>query len=163
MQSLYPDDRSKGVYEQLEAEWKNFVQLRNDASHRSLDSLEGEENLARYCDIAKKIVISISQYLHKSLLLKKYNAGKAAMLGKVTEVFKKNGAFIVALNKGVNLNVGDTVHVLCSNNCCKQVIVSIQKDNSTVSNVIATGDGYEVGLKCDDTSIKKESVLYACP
>lgn len=162
VKSLYPEDEGRNVYDQLESEWTNFVQLRNDASHSSLDNLESEDNLVRYCDVAKKLVISISQYLHKCLLLKKSEVGKATMLGGVTEVFKKSESFILLLNKGVRLKVGDTVHVLCSTNCREQSVVSIQVNGSSVKSVIADDDGYEVGLKCNEL-VRKKSKLYSCP
>ena len=159
VKSLYPDDKGKEAYEQLEAEWRNFIRLRNDASHTSLDDLEGEENLLRYCTIAKKLVIAISQYLHKCLLIKKAKVGKARSLGSVTEVFKRNGAFILLLSKGEALSVGDVVHILCRSSCFEKMILSIQIDGSNVNNVIAEDDCCEVGLQFDQP-IKKNSALY---
>ncbi len=155
--SLYTDDVL--IYEQLETELKNFVQLRNDAAHGVLDDLQGRDNLRRCCQLITHLVTAISSYLHKALLLKRSEAGKARRIGTVSEVFEKNGAFIALLANGTVLNKGGIIHLLGSNYCNSQEIQSLRINDIDVDHVTAENDDFEVGIKCE-LNAKRHAEIY---
>lgn len=147
------------IYEQLETELKNFVQLRNDAAHGVLDDLEGKDNLRRCCQLIKHLVIAISSYLHKALLLKRCEAGRAMRVGKITEVFPKNGAFIAQVVIGTTLKKGGVIHLVGSNYCDSEEICSLRINDTDFDHVIAPHGDFEVGVKCS-LNLKKNAEIY---
>jgi hypothetical protein len=159
IQSLYTENIS--IYEQLESELRDFIQLRNDASHGGLelDELVGEDNLQRYCHLIEKLVLALSSYLHKCLLLKQYDAGKAKKVGVVSEVFGKNGAFIAQVINETSLSLGSSIHFVGSNYCFSQEILSLRIDDIDVEHLVSERDGHEVGVKCLN-QVKKRADIY---
>ena len=155
--SLYSECDS--VFEQLEAELETFVQIRNDAAHGVLSDLEGKENLQRFCELMKCLILAISSYLHKSLLLLKASAGKALKIGKVTEVFRENGAFVAQIERNARIKKGMSIHVVGSNYCFLQKIESIRINDVDMEEVVADQPALEVGMKCDIVP-KRNAVLY---
>lgn len=155
--SLYADSGS--VYEQLDAELRVFVQIRNDAAHGALDDLEGKDNLGRFCSLVKSLVLAISSFLHKSLLLLRAGAGKARKIGEVTEVFHRNGAFIAQIAALARLEKGMTVHMLGANYCYLQQIDSIRVNDVDVDSVTAAHSAFEVGIRCA-LNPKRNAALY---
>lgn len=143
---LYSEQTS--VYEQLESEVKGFVQLRNDAAHGQLDSFEGRDNLKRYCDLVRSLILAISSYFHRSLILKKVQAGKAQKIGDVTEVFSKAGAFIAQIGATAGIRKGMKVHFVGSDYCFSEEIRSLRVNDVDVESVVADCDRFEVGVKC---------------
>ncbi len=155
--SLYTERDS--VSEQLDAELRAFVQIRNDAAHGILDDLQGKDNLQRFCELMKSLILAISSFLHKSLLLLKANAGKVRKIGEVTEVFKKSGAFVAQIESEARLKKGMQIHVLGTNYCFLQQIDSIRVNDVDVEEVVAQHPAFEVGLKCA-VNPRRNAVLY---
>ena len=155
--NLYSEKET--IYEQLEAEIKNFVQLRNDASHGIMDTLEGDDNLNRLCDLIKTVIMVISSFLNKSLLEAMQKAGQIRRLGIVTESFGQNGAFIAKLENGAKIRVKDRIHFVYSNNCYSQVVDSIMVNDISVENVMSDSVDFEVGLKCS-LKVKKKAEIF---
>jgi hypothetical protein len=155
--SLYTE--SDSVCEQLDAELRTFVQIRNDAAHGVLDDLQGKDNLARFCELMKNLILAISSFLHKSLLLLRANAGKARKIGVVTEVFQQNGAFVAQIESSARLQKGMQIHVLGLNYCFLQQIDSIRVNDVDVDDIVAAHPAFEVGLKCA-VKPKRNAMLY---
>lgn len=155
--ALYTE--SESVFEQLDAELKTFVQIRNDAAHGVLDDLQGKDNLERFCELMRSLVLAISSFLHRSLLLLRVNVGRARKIGEVTEVFRKNGVFVAQIENAVRLHKGIQIHVLGTNYCFLQKIDSIRVNDLDVENVVAAYPAFEVGLKCA-INPKRNAVLY---
>jgi hypothetical protein len=155
--ALYTE--SESVFEQLDAELKTFVQIRNDAAHGVLDDLQGKDNLERFCELMRSMVLAISSYLHRSLLLLRANAGRARKIGEVTEVFHKNGAFIAQIENAARLQKGMQIHVLGTNYCFLQQIDSIRVNDLDVEDIVAAHPAFEVGLKCA-ISPRRNAELY---
>lgn len=155
--ALYPE--SDFVSEQLDAELKAFVQIRNDAAHGVLHDLEGKDNLTRFCQLIKSLIQAISSFLHKSLLLLRADAGKVVEIGTVTEVFQRNGAFVAQITCAAKLHRGMKIHVLGSNYCFLQQIDSIRVNNIDVDEIVADYPAFEVGLRCA-MSPKRNAVLF---
>lgn len=157
IQELYPDENS--VSEQLESEIKDFVQLRNDASHGLMDNLEGDENLNRICDVISSVVRSISSFLDKSLLLSMDENGVAKKLGVVTESFGENGAFVAQVELGTSFEEGEKLYFVDGTNCYSQIIESIMINDVKVNQTVANKNDFEVGIKCMDR-VKRNTSLY---
>jgi len=157
IKTLYSESAS--IFQQLESELRNFIQLRNDASHGGIDDLEGKDNLQRYCRLIKGLVIALSSYLHKSLLLKRSMAGKVKMVGVVSESFARNGAFIVKLLKDTSLHLGCWIHIVGPYYCYSQEILSLKLNDNDVESVISEHDGHEIGVRCAQ-QVKKRAEIY---
>jgi len=157
IKGLYSEDAS--TYEQLEAELRNFIQLRNDASHGAIDDLEGKDNLRRHCLLIKSLVLALSSYLHKSLLLKRYEAGKARKVGVVSESFENSGAFIAQVANEASLFLGCNIHIVGSYYCYSQEILSLRLNDIDVDRVTSERDGCEIGVKCKN-QVKKRAEIY---
>ena len=143
---LYEDQNS--VYERLEAELKDFVQMRNDAAHGSaLDDLMGKEILHRYCELISALISGISSYLHKELLSKKQDCGKMALLGTITEVLRGPRAGILTLNRESSLTVGTKIHMVGQNFCYSEVVKSLQVDDQSIESISAWPQPLEVGYQ----------------
>lgn len=155
--ALYTDEG--GVCEQLEAELRTFVQLRNDAAHGVLDDLEGKDNLTRFCALIRSLILAISSFLHKSLLLRRIDAGRACRIGEVTEVFTRSGAFVAQIDNATNLHKGMKVHVMGPNYCFIQQIDSIRVNDIDMHEVTAAYPAFEVGLKCSQNP-RRNAALY---
>lgn len=155
--SLYEEQTA--IVEQLEAELRGFVQLRNDAAHGSLQTLEGRDNLVRYCEMIAALVKTMAAFFSRSLLLNRVRVGKARKIGTVTEVFFKAGAFIAQLDAGSELETGMSVHVLGSNYYSRDSIQSLQVMGSGVDRLSADRDAFEAGLKCSSIP-KRNAGLY---
>jgi hypothetical protein len=156
LKELYPDELS--FYPQLEAEVRSFVQLRNDASHGTLEDLEGRDNLIRLCDLTNNLIVAIAAYLRKSLIIQLEQAGKIKKIGAITESFT-NGAFVFKAKNGVSVKVGSTIYILAKANCQPETINSIMINDASVQEITSSSDDFEIGLKCNST-VKKESVIY---
>ncbi|MDZ4055368.1 MAG: MAE_28990/MAE_18760 family HEPN-like nuclease [Polynucleobacter sp.] len=144
--TLYQEQSA--IAEQLEAELRAFIQLRNDAAHGNLLTLEGRDNLERYCDLISALIEALAGYLSRNLLLHRVNAGKSKRLGVVTEVFAKKNAFVVQLDAGSELTCGLPIHIISSTQYHSDAIVSIQIDGEDVDQVTADRQAFEVGLRC---------------
>lgn len=157
IKDLYPDEGL--TYSLFESEVKNFVQLRNDVSHGSLDSLEGRDNLERLCDLTSSLIKLVSSLLRKIMLEKMSNNKKAIKLGEVTESFGRNGAFIAKLNNKIELSLGDTIYFDNNNGCYEQVIDSMRKDDISINTITSDSDDFELGIKCADL-VKVKTSMY---
>jgi hypothetical protein len=155
--SLYTE--SESVFQQLDAELKTFVQIRNDAAHGVLDDLQGKENLERFCELMRSMVHAVSSFLHRSLLLQRANAGRARKIGEVTEVFHKNSAFIAQIENTARLQRGMQIHVLGANYCFLGQIHSIRVNDLDVEDIVAAHTAFEVGLQCS-INPKRNAMLY---
>ncbi|MEC5399010.1 MAE_28990/MAE_18760 family HEPN-like nuclease [Uliginosibacterium sp. H1] len=141
-------EEKSAVAEQLDAELGGFVQLRNDAAHGTLQTLEGRDNLERYCDLISALIAALAEYLAKCLLEHRVKAGKSKKVGVVTEVFARANAFIVQLDSGSVLARGLSIHMVSSNQYRSDAILSMQVLGQEVDQVTADGQAFEVGLQC---------------
>lgn len=144
--SLYEEQNA--IAEQLDAELRGFVQLRNDAAHGTLQTLEGRDSLERYCDLISALIVALAEYFSKSLLQHRVKAGKSKKVGVVTEVFAKANAFVVQLDSGSVLARGRPVHMVSSNQYRSDAILSMQVLGQEVDEVTADSHAFEVGLRC---------------
>lgn len=136
------------VIEQLDAELRSFVQLRNDAAHGTLQTLEGRDNLERYCNLMSALIKALAEYFSKCLLQHRVKAGKSRKIGVVTEVFAKANAFIVQLESGSVLTRGSSVHLVSSCQYRSDTVLSMQLLGREVDQLTADRDAFEVGLRC---------------
>jgi uncharacterized protein YbgA (DUF1722 family) len=157
VRSLYVEGTS--VYEQLESEVKAFVQLRNDASHGSLDNLEGKDNLTRFCVLIESLVIALESYIEKSLLMIRVETGKAAKIGDVTEYIPRYKAFVAEAVNGSKWEVGALIQVVGSYHCYTQRIASIQIKDQAQQTHVAAADKEEIGIGCE-LPVKVKSEIY---
>ena len=155
--SLYTE--SESVFEQLDAEMRIFVQIRNDAAHGVLDDLQGKDNLERFCELLRSLIAAISSFLHRSLLLLRAKAGRARKIGEVTEVFQRTGAFIAQIESAARLQKGMQIHVVGANYCFMQKIDSIRINDLDVEDIVAGHAAFEVGLKCA-VNPRRNAALY---
>lgn len=142
---LYAEDSS--IHEQLESEIKGFVQLRNDASHGTIDNLEGDDNLKRFCELNTAMIHAISSFMRKSLITKQLEIGHLSESGLVTEIFHRNASFVAQFKSGVILRKGDRLIILESCDCYYEKIDSIMDNDNSVDEIRIETDDYEVGLK----------------
>lgn len=123
IQTLYPGEDA--LFEQFESEIKNFVQLRNDAAHGTLEDLESTRNLLRLCDIVQALIFSIGSFMRRAILSHLETAKKVVLLGEVTEAFR-NGACIIRLEPNAKIDKQTILFILGSNNCIVQNVQSLQ-------------------------------------
>jgi hypothetical protein len=157
IKALYQDDSA--ITEQFESELKAFIQLRNDAAHGAIDSLEGDERLIRQCEVVAAIVKAASSFLTKSLIKIMEDSGALIHLGHVTESFGENGAFVAKVKKDMEIAEGEKLYFLSNNNCHSQTVGSIMLNDKSVTSIVANNDDYEVGIKCTD-AVKKNAQIY---
>lgn len=153
-----PPNLSDTIYQSLESALLNFIKLRNDAAHGALENLEGKENLIEYCQLIKGIVIALSSYLHKSLLLLKRSKNNEMQIGTVSETFQ-NEAFVAKIKKGTALMIDLPIHFVGTHYCYSQKIVSLQVNDVNVKSFTSPQDEYEVGIKCAAPA-KKNAEMY---
>jgi len=156
--SLYPEQTS--LWEQVESELKNFIQLRNDAAHGTLSDLAGPDALLRYCDLISALIESISAYLYREVVVGRATAGKAILLGRVDEVFLAHGASIVPLRPGRSLALGQRIHVVGQWSCVEAEVESVRIDNEAAVAVTALHNTLEVGI-VTSTAPRRSVAMYA--
>lgn len=142
--SLYPDQGA--LWDQIESELKNFIQLRNDAAHGTLADLAGPDTLLRYCDLITALIESLSAYLYRQIVMGREAAGKVVLLGRVNEVFPAHRASIVPLQRGRSLTLGQRIHLVGQWSCVEAVVESLRIDEAPVSAITALHEALEVGL-----------------
>lgn len=147
--ALYPDQTS--LWEQVESELRNFIQLRNDAAHGTLSELAGPDTLLRYCDLITALIESLSAYLYRQIVVGREAAGKAILLGRVDEIFAVHSASIVPLQPGRSLTVGQRIHVVGQWSCIEAIVTSMHIDNESAIAFTALGEVVEVGVVCSTT------------
>jgi MAE_28990/MAE_18760-like HEPN len=141
---LFPDSTS--IWEQLEAELKNFIQLRNDAAHGAPTTLLGEDALSRACDLVGALVEALSSFVHHQAVLRCKAAGKCVAIGEVTEVFDRPGAFILALRARASIAVGGSIHLVGQWSCVETRVDSLQLNDVPIEGIGALVAGTEVGV-----------------
>ncbi|RYY47494.1 MAG: hypothetical protein EOO06_12375 [Chitinophagaceae bacterium] len=156
VKALYPGASS--VHEQFESEVKDFVQLRNDAAHGTLDDLEGVDNLLRLCDVVHALVLSIGSFFRKSILGHFVSSSKVLPLGRVIDSFS-NGAFVAKLGRAVTVDKVKGLYILSNSNCLVQKIDSMMFYGVGIAKITTKVEGVEVGLKCAELA-KKGSKLF---
>lgn len=147
------------VVELLEAEIKEFVQIRNDASHGFLQNLQGASVLHRYCAVVRGLVRALAAYGHWHLLRMRVDAGKARHIGTVTEVFRKAGALVATIDAGVEVKVGMQLHFAASGFCSMQTVSSLRDNDVDIQALHVPSAGYEVGIACANLPRKQSRVL----
>lgn len=150
--ALYTE--KSAVYEQLDAEVRSFVQLRNEAAHGELQELQGKDNLLRLCMLLRALVVAIASYMRKSLLEERQRAGRVRLIGRVTEVFGKAGAFVARVNAASVVRKGSRLHLLGTNYCHSVDVHTVMVDDVEVEAAVADRDEYEVGIAC--TTLPRE-------
>lgn len=158
IQALYAEQTS--VWEQVESELRNFVELRNDAAHGSLSTLPGPEALQRHCELIRALIQALSAYFYREVVLWRYRVGKVRLIGEVTEVFDKPNAFIVPLKAGTFVAVPEVVHLVGKFSCIEASINSIQIDGSPTEGIGTLSETLEVGLIAS-TLPKRNVMIYA--
>lgn len=136
------------VWAQLEAELKNFVELRNDAAHGSMETLPGDDTLIRYCDLVAALMTALSSYLYREATLWRARVGKGKLLGRVSEVFRRNRAFILPLTAGAWLEVQQTVQLVGRWSCIDAVVESLRYNDRALRaiSVPTAAAGLELGV-----------------
>jgi len=147
---------------QLEAELREFVQLRNDAAHGLLHTLPGRSILERNCLVIRALIYALTSFVHNHLLSRRTAAGRMFRIGKVSAVFPRSGAFIVRVQKGTEIVRGMSVHFLSNGMCDCATIQSIQVDDVAVERTTAEVDGFEVGLACPLEPRRNAEVFGEC-
>lgn len=145
--------------ESIENQIKDMVDLRNDASHGEIDNLVNVEIMKSNCNFVIKFLEVIRQFISTKLITKMYSQGQIVKLGKVTESFGKNGAFILTAEKGASITKSDLVFIIESNKYSSQTIESIQLNGINLDTFKITNDASEIGLKCP-LLVKNNAVLY---
>lgn len=156
--SLFSDPTA--IWERVESELKNFIQLRNDAAHGTLADLVGSETLLRYCDVVAAMIESLSAYLHRQIIIGRGETGKAILLGSVTEVLPQHNACIIPLQPGKTLSLKGRVHFVGQWSCHEAVIESLQIQGEVTDGVTALGNALEVGV-VSSTLPKRNVAVYA--
>lgn len=145
--------------ETIESQIKNFVDLRNDASHGEIDNLVNVEIMKGKCNFINVFLEVIRQFIAKSLIVEMESKGKILKLGKVTESFGQNGAFVFIAKSGISISKSDKIYILEKNSFSSQEIDSIRLDDVCHDKLDVTIDNLEVGVKCLSL-INKNALLY---
>ncbi|MGE8599020.1 MAG: HEPN domain-containing protein [Acinetobacter calcoaceticus] len=157
LEKIFPSPQNK--FASLESDLKNFIDLRNEASHRSLENLPGDTSLDEYLDLIIAIIQVISSYFRKSVILLKEDLSLITPLGVITEYFKKHEAYIISCNKDCFINIDSKVLVSTNNNCFLATIESLHDNNISINEVKITSHEYELGIKFN-MPIPKGSNIY---
>lgn len=144
--------------EVVESKIKEFVQLRNDASHGEIDNLISSEVLKDYCNFLISLIEAVREFLVKSIIDKMKYKEKLLMHGKVTESYRNN-AVVIKLVASSNFSVGDDLYVVSGSSCFSTKCISIQLDSVDQESVKDLEMGVEVGVLCE-VPIKKNSFFY---
>lgn len=144
--------------EVVESKIKEFVQLRNDASHGEIDDLISSEVLKDYCNFLLSLIETIREFLMKSVIDKMEVKEKLLMLGKVTESFSNNAVVIKSATSS-KISIGDNLYVVSGSSCFSTKCTSIQLDGVSQESVEDLEIDVEVGMLCE-VFIKKHSLLY---
>lgn len=155
--SLYTDNAA--IKEQLEAELKIFIQVRNDAAHGGLDTLDGKDKLLRYCELIESLIRSLSEYMYLSLLRQRIEVNRSRYIGKVSEVFPRNNAFVAKMKINSSLRIGMDIHIIGENYCFTEKIVSLMKNDDFQQMITCDTDECEIGIQCQ-TLLKKNAMIY---
>ncbi|MDP3812898.1 MAG: MAE_28990/MAE_18760 family HEPN-like nuclease [Hydrogenophaga sp.] len=153
-------DEPVALWGQVEAELKNFIQLRNDAAHGSLSSLAGPETLLRHCDLSSALVQALSAYLYRDVVLWRKKVNKVRRIGRVSEVFEKAGAFIVPLSPGMFVSMHERVHLVGRWSCVEATIESLKLEEHSIDGVGASSGDLEVGVVASALP-KRQMEIYA--
>ncbi|WP_163921848.1 MAE_28990/MAE_18760 family HEPN-like nuclease [Photobacterium sp. Alg240-V54] len=145
--------------EMIENEIKTFVELRNDGSHGEIDDLIDIEIMKSYCQFIISFLEVIRQFVSKNLIDLMVDKGLIIKLGKVTESFGQNGAFILTAKKDTLISVSDKIYISSNNTFSSQYIDSIRLNDVQNETLEIIDDNLEVGLKCQ-TLIKNNSIIY---
>lgn len=146
--------------EVISNELKNFVELRNDVSHGSIDNLESEENLLRICDFIQGLLVGIAAFVRRFALTEVLSTRQVMEAGLVTEVFRGPGAFIVKLNAMSELRRGNKIYFLNSIDCVSTTIKSLKYYDSDVNRILAKVNDLELGVTSSFLPSKKMRVFY---
>lgn len=157
IKNLYVDQLR--ISSQLESELKDFIQIRNDAAHGSLSSLESKENLIRMCDLVIALIQSVASCFRKSALFYLFNSGKAKLIGTVTESFKRHSAFVLNVNSGINIKIGMEIYCITDENCVMQNVESLMINNVKIISITSKVSLISVGIKCNNF-IKKGAQIF---
>jgi hypothetical protein len=152
---LYPE--GSPVYDSLESEINDFIQLRNDASHTVLENLESDGNLIRICSVTQALISAIAAYLRKSLLIKMLEAEKIKEIGVVSESLQQANAFVAFFEPQEVLTIRDTIYFIDTRDCFEEEITSMQLDGLNTTTVTTTNDTFEIGIRC--SSIPRENTI----
>ena len=145
--------------ETVESKIKNFIDLRNDASHGEIDNLVDAESLKNYCEFVSTLMEVVRQFISSKLLLVMNEKGKVTDLGKVTESFGKNGAFILKGVKGTSIEVNNQIFITGKSSFKSLLIESIQIDSEKKDKIDVNNDDFEIGLKCASL-VRKHAQVY---
>jgi hypothetical protein len=156
--ALFPDPTA--IWDRLENEVKNFIQLRNDAAHGSLSELVGGDVLLRFCDLISALIESLPAYLYREVVIGKAAKGQTIELGHVTEIFPAHRASILPLLPGRSVSVGIKLHLVSPWTCTEASVESLQLDGAPVEALSSVSAPLEVGLVCSATP-RKNVTVYA--
>lgn len=144
----------------VESELRNLIQLRNDAAHGLLSDLPGVGVLVRFCLLVKALVSSVASFLRRALIERRLKADKMLLIGSVTEVFARPGAFVATMKLNVEVRLGATLYFSGRGFCDEEKVLSIMDNDIRVGEIRAVRDGYEVGLQCDHLP-RRNSLIFA--
>ncbi|EIZ1412108.1 MAE_28990/MAE_18760 family HEPN-like nuclease [Vibrio vulnificus] len=145
--------------ENIESRLKDIVDLRNDASHGEIDNLVNVDIMKSNCDFIASLLEVIRQFVTKNLIIQMEKKDKAIKLGKVTESFGNNGAFILRANNGISVSTSDKIFIKGTNSFISQDIQSIRINEEGLETVNVVDENTEIGIKCAE-KVRKNTYLY---
>ncbi|HUO44133.1 MAG TPA: MAE_28990/MAE_18760 family HEPN-like nuclease [Burkholderiales bacterium] len=137
---------------------KELVDFRNEASHarQEIDETLGVSEIQQ---IAQFIQL-LCDALHEFVLIRYFDAlqevGRLESLGRITKYFPRPDATILAVDKPVQINVGDEIVARGDRVCIATTIVSLQNAGISIETAKAN-QGNEIGVKFR-SSVKKEGL-----
>ncbi len=149
---------SKTKKELIESSLKEFVQLRNDASHSEMDTLLSPEQLKGYCNFISSLINVVQEFVLKNVLKHKIENNSAYLIGKVSEVFK-NDAFVYRALKNKQISKGGEIVVMSDYYCYVTLVESIQLNGQVLDSITPQEEHLEVGLKCNLPVKKNANIL----
>ncbi|MEG1313999.1 MAG: MAE_28990/MAE_18760 family HEPN-like nuclease, partial [Bacilli bacterium] len=141
---LFPLNDS--IYTTLDSELKDFINLRNDASHGTLTNLEGDNSILTYTTLIINIIKVITSFFRKTVINIKEDKKLINELGNVTELFKKVQANIITCKKDSYLTKDLKVLILNNNECYIETIQSLQDQGINIDEITIPNDNYELGV-----------------
>lgn len=158
---LYEDDTR--VLERLEAELKEFIDVRNDAAHGLLETLQAPNILLRHIEVIRAVVMSVAACLRAAHVQLKLDAQRSREIGRVTEILPKARAAIVVLDAGAQVAVGDTLYFRGRSFCIQQKVQSLRVENVSIQTFGPTEAATELGVGLDHLPRENVVVIGSVP
>jgi hypothetical protein len=147
----------RGEANTVEKELLDFIRYRNDAAHGFTQEILGSEALLEICRFVLCMCWALTEYVRRTLLKCHLELGRAAEIGRVTEVYQQ-GRVIVAKMKVCKVCLDDRLYFVGNRRCPVATIRNLRDNDIDVSE-IETADGQEVGFELDVPVKKKLRIV----